>query len=77
MRKPLSRRQQTILNYISRFIETNHYPPTVREIGEGVELKSSSTVQNHLERLRANGYVTWQDGKTRTLQIIKEEAIAQ
>lgn len=77
MRKPISARQQSIFDYVSSFIEINHYPPSVREIGEAVNLKSSSTVKGHLDSLRIKGYLTWQDGKPRTLQIVEEEAITQ
>ncbi|MCM3789959.1 hypothetical protein M3221_16325 [Domibacillus indicus] len=55
MRKPLSARQKTIFEYVSSFIEANHYLPSVREIGEGVNLKSTSTVQGHLYSLRIKG----------------------
>lgn len=44
--------------------------PTVREIGEAVGIKSSS-VFHHLESLRAEGKVTWEPGKSRTIKVVE------
>ncbi|HAH85997.1 MAG TPA: repressor LexA, partial [Armatimonadetes bacterium] len=44
MAKELTPRQRQILHFILQHIETRGYPPTVREIGEAVNLSSSSTV---------------------------------
>ena len=41
----VSEKQKNILNFINIFIEKNGYAPSVREICEGVSLKSTSTVQ--------------------------------
>ncbi|WP_309087390.1 hypothetical protein [Domibacillus sp.] len=57
----LSVRQQKMLLYINEFVRTKNYPPTVREIGEAVELKSVSTVKGHSDGLKESGYVTWED----------------
>lgn len=65
----LSARQQIVLEAIKLFISKNHYPPTVREIAEIVGIKSSSTVAGYLERLRKRGFVTWEEGRPRTLKI--------
>lgn len=72
MGRRLSERQQNMLLYISTVVKTKNYPPSIREIGEAVELKSSSTVKGHLDRLKALGYVTWEEGKPRTLRIIQK-----
>jgi len=69
MHKPLSDRQKNMLQYINDYVETKNYPPSIREIGEAVELKSSSTVKGHLDRLKASGYITWEDRKPRTLRL--------
>ncbi|OAH61931.1 hypothetical protein [Domibacillus aminovorans] len=72
MPKPLTERRQKIFDYICSYIEQNNYSPSVREIGKHVGLVSTSTIQWHLDRLRADGYVTWQDGKPRTLRLLKQ-----
>ena len=72
MHKQLTIRQKNMLQYINNYVETKNYPPSMREIGEAVELKSSSTVKGHLDRLKARGYVTWEDGKPRTLRLTQK-----
>ena len=44
----ISRKQQEILDYLKEEILTRGYPPTVREICEKVDLKSTSSVHSHL-----------------------------
>lgn len=46
-----SSRQIDVLKYIYEQVEERGYPPTVREIGEAVNLSSTSTVHGHLSRL--------------------------
>ena len=58
-----------MLLYIEIYAEKKNYPPSIREIGQAVELKSTSTVKGHLDRLRARGYITWEEGKPRTLRL--------
>lgn len=53
----LSNRQKKILDCIRDFTESHGYPPTVREIGSAVGLKSSSSVQFHLDRLAEAGII--------------------
>lgn len=57
MSSVISERQQLILEYIRNKIKTSGYPPSVREIGQAVGLKSSSTVHAHLVRLEQLGYL--------------------
>tara|TARA_B100001250_G_scaffold350689_1_gene322505 strand:- start:743 stop:1330 length:588 start_codon:yes stop_codon:yes gene_type:complete len=47
----VSKKQEEILNFIDKNIESKGYSPTVREICEAVNLKSTSTVQYHLNKL--------------------------
>ena len=67
----LNKREKAILRFIEKEIDRNGYPPSVREIGKAVELKSTATVHSYLERLEANGYITRKDKMGRTLQLIK------
>ena len=54
-RKPRGDMQARILAYIEQEIRTRGYAPSVREIGEAVGLKSTSTVHAHLNHLEAQG----------------------
>ncbi|MHB1000427.1 MAG: transcriptional repressor LexA [Armatimonadota bacterium] len=57
MHKEITSRQRQILQFIVQHIEMRGYPPTVREIGEAVNLSSSSTVHAHLRSLEEAGLI--------------------
>ena len=63
----LTKKQRQIYDYILAFIEENGYSPSVREIGDHLNLKSPSTVHFHLKGLRAAGMITQVEGKTRSI----------
>ena len=65
-------KQQEILEYIKEAILKKGYPPTVREICEAVNLKSTSSVHSHLETLERNGYIRRDPTKPRTIEIIDD-----
>ncbi len=65
--KELSPKQKQIYDYIVSFSQEHGYPPSVREIGSHVGLKSPSTVHYHLTTLQNAGWITQAHGKTRTL----------
>lgn len=67
----LTRRQKDVLNALDNYTKEKGYAPSIREIAEIVHLASSSTVYGHLEKLKENGYVTWEPSQPRTLRIIK------
>ena len=48
-------KQREILEYMKEQILSKGYPPTVRDICEAVNLKSTSSVHSHLETLEKNG----------------------
>ena len=73
-RQPLTARQQDVLNWISGFIDTRGYSPTVREIQHAYGWKTPAATTCHLVPMRKKGYVTWQDGCSRTLRVIGGDA---
>lgn len=70
-KKALSKRQIAILDYIVQQVGAKGYPPSVREIGEAVGLKSSSTVHSHLTQLEQKGYIRRDPTKPRAIMILK------
>ena len=68
----LSPKQQQIYDYIISFTMQQGYPPSVREIGEEVGLKSPSTVHFHLKGLEEKGMISKAEGKTRAITICGE-----
>jgi repressor LexA len=62
-------RQRAILDYVREYIEQHGYPPTVREIGEAVGLRSPSTVHAHLAQLERAGLLRRDPTKPRALEL--------
>ncbi|MDD3765755.1 MAG: transcriptional repressor LexA [Eubacteriales bacterium] len=63
----LTSRQLEILSFITEFISSNGYPPSIREIGKAVGLKSTSSVHNHIQALERLGYITKNGLKKRSM----------
>ncbi|HHY33329.1 MAG TPA: transcriptional repressor LexA [Firmicutes bacterium] len=66
----ISRRQQQILDFITKQMELRGYPPSVREIGQAVGLKSTSTVHGHLSQLEKKGYIRRDPTKPRAIEVL-------
>ncbi|MBR6155829.1 MAG: transcriptional repressor LexA [Lachnospiraceae bacterium] len=70
--KKLSAKQQEILDYIKEETLKKGYPPTVRDICEAVNLKSTSSVHAHLSTLERNGLIRRDPTKPRAIEIIDD-----
>ena len=66
-------RQEMIFKYIKEFLLEKGYPPSVREIGKAVGLKSSSTVHGYLARLEEAGLIKRDPTKPRAIDILDEK----
>ena len=67
----LNQREKAIVKFIEKQIKKNGYPPSVREIGEAVGLKSTATVHTYIAALERKGYVKKENQKGRTLRLLK------
>ena len=67
----LNKREKAILKFIEKHIEANGYPPSVREIGKAVDLRSTATVHGYLAALELKGYIKKENQKGRTLKLLK------
>ena len=65
----LTAKQQQIYDYILSFTADHGYPPSVREIGAAVGLKSPSTVHFHMKGLEEAGVIVKAEGKTRAISL--------
>lgn len=72
----LSRMQQKVYDYLQGFIADRGYPPSVREIGEALDLRSPSTVHFHLKHLAELGYIEKDAGKGRAITLTRPAAPA-
>ena len=64
----LTERQRAVLEFIIESIEDRGYPPTLREIGNHLGIRSTNGVNDHLRALERKGYLTREDMKSRTLR---------
>lgn len=64
-------RQRAVLTYVADSITARGYPPTLREIGNHLGIKSTNGVNDHLRALERKGYLTREDMKSRTLRVLR------
>lgn len=65
--------REHICRFITEYTATHSYAPTIREIGESVGLKSSSSVHSHLTRLEIEGRIETKPYCPRAIRVIKNE----
>jgi repressor LexA len=68
----LTKRQEQTLDFIRSSIESRGYPPTLREIGEHMGIRSTNGVNDHLRALERKGYLRREDMKSRALKLVEE-----
>lgn len=69
----LTDKQAEILEYLKKEILAKGYPPSIREICQAVNLKSTSSVHAHLESLERKGYIRRDLSKSRSIEIIDDD----
>lgn len=67
----LTKKQQKVYEFIESYIEAKGFGPTVREIAEGLELSSPSTVHVHLKTLEQKGYIVRDNLKSRSIALTR------
>jgi repressor LexA len=67
----LTKRQSQTLDFIRRSINERGYPPTLREIGEHMGIRSTNGVNDHLRALERKGYLRREDMKSRALKLVE------
>jgi repressor LexA len=70
-RDELTDRQKEVLAFIQESIGARGYPPTLREIGERMGIRSTNGVNDHLKALEKKGYLAREDLKSRALRPLK------
>ena len=65
--------QRKILDFIRSFLSEKGYPPTIREIGDGVSLRSTSSVFGNLQKLEEKGYIRRDPTRSRSIEIVEPE----
>ncbi len=69
----LTKRQEQTLDFIRESIRGRGYPPTLREIGEHMGIRSTNGVNDHLRALERKGYLRREDMKSRALRLVEDD----
>ncbi len=77
MPEELTSREEAILRVIKESVHQKGYPPSVREIGQKVGLRSSSTVHSYLRRLEEKGVIRRDPTKPRAIEVLGSESREQ
>ena len=64
-------KQNKVYEEIKKYIKENGYSPTMRELCDILNLKSTGTIQVMLKRIKKKGYIDYNEYKSRTIRIIK------
>ena len=68
----LTQAQNELYEWIKNYMKDFHHSPTIRQMMDAMGLKSPAPIQSRLKHLQEKGYISWQEGKARTLQIVDE-----
>ena len=68
----LSDAQKELYEWIKSYMREFHHSPSIRQMMEAMGLKSPAPIQSRLKHLQQKGFISWQEGKARTLQIVDE-----
>jgi len=73
----LTQRQKMVLEFIQSTIDSDGYPPTLREIGNFMGIRSTNGVNDHLRALERKGYLRREDMKSRALRVVGDNDNAE
>ena len=68
----LTQAQTELYGWIKSYMKEFQHSPSIRQMMDAMGLKSPAPIQSRLKHLQEKGYISWQEGKARTLQLIDE-----
>ena len=68
--EPLTSAQQELYDWLADYIGSHHHSPSIRQMMQAMGLRSPAPVQSRLRHLQQKGWITWQEGQARTLQLL-------
>jgi repressor LexA len=68
----LTTAQQELYDWLVGFIGDHHHSPSIRQMMQAMGLRSPAPIQSRLRHLQQKGWIKWQEGQARTLQLIEE-----
>ena len=68
----LTQAQEELYRWIRDYMKDFQHSPSIRQMMQAMGLKSPAPIQSRLKHLQEKGFISWQEGKARTLQIVDE-----
>ena len=68
----LTEAQNELYQWIKNYLKEFQHSPSIRQMMQAMHLKSPAPIQSRLKHLQEKGYLKWQEGKARTLQLVEE-----
>jgi len=68
----LTQAQSELYGWIKDYMKNFKHSPSIRQMMQAMGLKSPAPIQSRLKHLQEKGYISWQEGKARTMQIVDE-----
>ena len=68
----LTEAQNELYRWIKEYMKNFQHSPSIRQMMKAMGLKSPAPIQSRLKHLQEKGYISWQEGKARTMQIVEE-----
>ncbi|MFN9643721.1 MAG: transcriptional repressor LexA [Cyanobacteriota bacterium] len=68
--------QQELYDWLNDYIRTRRHSPSIRQMMEAMGLRSPAPIQSRLRHLQQKGWLTWQEGQARTLQLLGDGSLA-
>ena len=64
--------QNELFEWIKKYVKDFNHSPSIRQMMKAMGLKSPAPIQSRLKHLQDKGYISWQEGRARTLQLAKD-----
>jgi repressor LexA len=68
--QPLTSAQQELYDWLTGYIGEHRHSPSIRQMMQAMGLRSPAPIQSRLRHLQQKGWLTWQEGQARTLQLL-------
>ena len=68
----LTQAQSELYGWIKDYMKNFQHSPSIRQMMQAMGLKSPAPIQSRLKHLQEKGYISWQEGKARTMQLVDE-----
>ena len=72
MDKDLTQAQKELFDWIKNYMKDFQHSPSIRQMMKAMGLKSPAPIQSRLKHLQEKGYISWQEGRARTLQLVDQ-----